>query len=491
MLALASSLPSTRNLLGLGLLLLALTARATPGPTGIGEESSPGSLDLTRAMEIALENNFDRRISREEVRAAEARVTETRGALLPQVEADVTYLRNREEAPAVQAGSAPKESADLALRASQILFNDRQLASFRSSREEQAAARASDDAVRLDVLASAGLAYVEYLSVRSSLRIAEDNLRITRENLEIARIRNEVGTVGPEEVLRFESEEAQQESELFRVRSLLHSAANRLNRALGLAPDTEWELTDLDLGSEVFRTSLGTLLPPKGEDTAGEPSWRSLRRASIDTSLARSPELASLRSSAEGQRILLNERRRSFFVPDLTASADYGYNLDADYTTTGRERDKESWTVRLTASLPLFEGLSRVGEVRGALAGLRRISWEEARLRQEKAIEVSDSLAALQSSRRSIELSRIAAERAEANLTIVQDKYEQGTVSIVDLLDAQNNALVQRQTASIELYRFLQDLLRFQRAIGWFEPVADEESRARIASRFRAPTEDS
>ena len=448
--------------------------------------NAPG-LGLADAMRLGIENNYTRKISREEVASARAGVDQARGPVLPQVAVGLGYRRVNEDQSAVQSGFSPRSETSLSLTASQMIYDDSRVTGLRTSRRDLDAARETDASVELDVAARVGFAYVRVLSIASSLRIAEDNLRITRENLELAKIRREVGTAGPEEVLRFESEEAQQESRLWTERNLLHEALNALNRALGEPPDRSWNLEDLSLDTPVFSTSLRHLIPLANS----RESSVAFRRASIEMALARAPELAAVGFSSEAQRLRLAESRRSFLVPDIVAEFEYSHILDSEYTSgaLAASEEDDSWTFLLGANLPLFEGGSRVGDVRQARAGLRRLGWEDARLRQQIAVNVSNTLSAMASSWQSIRLSRIAAERAEQNLGIVQDKYQQGTVSIVDLLDAQNNALVQKQTASIELYRFFQDLLSFQRALSWIEPASDPESAQEIVARFQSAVE--
>ena len=52
------------------------------------------------------------------------------------------------------------------------------------------------------------------------------------------------------------------------------------------------------------------------------------------------------------------------------------------------------------------------------------------------------------------------------NLDLVTDAYSRGLVSIIELLDAQNAALVADQMAAKAAYDFLIDLMKSQRAIG-------------------------
>ncbi len=68
-----------------------------------------------------------------------------------------------------------------------------------------------------------------------------------------------------------------------------------------------------------------------------------------------------------------------------------------------------------------------------------------------------------------IRLSRDAANAAEANLDVVRDAYSQGTVSILDLLDAQNAALVAELRAATGVYDFLRSLMEVERAAARFD----------------------
>ncbi|MGE9291909.1 MAG: TolC family protein [Puniceicoccales bacterium] len=448
--------------------------------------SSGPSLTIGQAMALALKNNFTRKISQENVASARASVEQSRGPVLPQLSVGASYQQVNRDQYLVESGFSPEKQSALNFTASQIIYNDSLVTNLRSTKRQFEAAQESDKSVALDIAEQAGLAYVNVLAIASNLKIAEDNLRITRENLEIAEVRRSVGTSGPEEILRFQSEEAQQESELWSQRNRLHSAMNDLNQLLGEPPDRTWQLEDLSLHSDVFRTSLSVLIPLANSEDASDR----FRMASIEFALARSPEVASLGYSAAAQRLLLNESRRSFFVPDVAASFEYSHPLDSEYPGASvSESEEDTWTFLVSASLPIFEGGARFGDIRQARAGLRSLQWEDARTRQNVSVNVSNALAAMASSWQSIRLSRIASERADANLDIVQEKYQQGSVSIVDLLDAQNNALVQKLTASIDLYRFFQDLISYQRALSWAEPLANPQNREEFVSDFLARLE--
>ena len=60
---------------------------------------------------------------------------------------------------------------------------------------------------------------------------------------------------------------------------------------------------------------------------------------------------------------------------------------------------------------------------------------------------------------------------------MVSDSYVQGIKSIIDLLDAQNQALLAELDAANAVYNFLIDLMGVQRSIGLFITFQPAEDR--------------
>jgi len=75
----------------------------------------------------------------------------------------------------------------------------------------------------------------------------------------------------------------------------------------------------------------------------------------------------------------------------------------------------------------------------------------------------------------SIQLSKEASTAAHKNLKLVTDAYTHGALSILDLLDAQNAALVAEESATNAVFVFLIDLMNLQRSLGRFDLFLDEQ----------------
>ena len=86
----------------------------------------------------------------------------------------------------------------------------------------------------------------------------------------------------------------------------------------------------------------------------------------------------------------------------------------------------------------------------------------------------------------SIELAQEAAAAAGKNLELVTASYSRGVVSVIDLIDAQNAALVSEAAAANAVYDFLLDLMELQRATNAFDFFRSEAGREAWFERLEA-----
>ncbi len=66
------------------------------------------------------------------------------------------------------------------------------------------------------------------------------------------------------------------------------------------------------------------------------------------------------------------------------------------------------------------------------------------------------------------------------------DTYRRGAASIIDLLDAQNQALVADEEAANAVYDFLIDLMRVQRAVSRFDFFGSPVETTRFFDRLES-----
>ena len=88
-----------------------------------------------------------------------------------------------------------------------------------------------------------------------------------------------------------------------------------------------------------------------------------------------------------------------------------------------------------------------------------------------------------------IELADAASDAARRNLDLVTSAYEQGVVPILDLLDAQQAALMAEPEAANAGHDHLIDQMAVQRALGRFRFFMNPEESAAFGARLRAHSE--
>jgi outer membrane protein TolC len=148
------------------------------------------------------------------------------------------------------------------------------------------------------------------------------------------------------------------------------------------------------------------------------------------------------------------------------------------------EADDTNWSLALNLSFPLYSGGSKRATQKMAEEELNRLRLEREAVKERLEQRIRSSLHYIGISHPNIKLSRNAAEAAQKNLDLVKDAYSRGLVSIIELLDAQNAALVADQMAANAAYDFLIDLMKSQRAIDRMDFFTTQKEREDFLKRL-------
>lgn len=435
-------------------------------------------LTLADAVRTAAAHNIELAVKRSEVETVRQERNLAISPLFPQLEGNGQFYQMDRDRAEASLGSQPENRVAAGVTASQVIFSDALLSRYRAAVRLYAGARDDQEAVRLDIVAGAAKSYIQYLQTLAFLRIEADNLNLTRNNLVLARLRHKLGAAGPEEIYRWESDQATRRAAVIRAATQADKARIHLNQVLGEDQNRHWQAADIELKDDDFyflQNRFQSVLHDERQLAAFE-------QFTVRTALQRAPTLAALDQKIEAARITLGQARRKFALPEAAASFSYDRILDQKQVSAiplpeDDTLDDNEWLVGIKATLPLFTGGGRVFDVFRLSAQLRqaREAREQARqLIEQQARFVFQSLC---SSFPAIRLQRVAADRARANLDIIKQKYADGSVGILPLLDAQNDDFVARQGAALAVYTYLTDVMELQRVLCWFEVEKTEEEK--------------
>ncbi len=443
-------------------------------------ESGAPPLTLAGAVAEAVAANLDLVVRRREVAAGAQDVARSRSALLPQLESALEGATIDEERAAASFGSRPERSLVASASLSQLLFSDPALADLEIRRELQRARELELETLKLDVALAAATALLDLLRAETLVRIQRDNLEVTRSNLELARIRRTVGAANPAEVYRWESEIAGDRKALIDASSRRRVAGIALARLLHRDLAAPLAVEDVGLDDPGLLTG-----NPRFEGHTETPRrYEAFSEFFVREGLAAAPELARIDAAVAAAERRALAARRAYWAPTVGLRASFESVLSREGAGSSPAalfpglalpgQPSSGWSLGLAATLPLFTGGARAAERTQADEELERL--RELRAATEERIEqrIRIGMERTRASYPGVELAEESAAAARANLELVADAYARGAVPIVDLLDAQNAALVADQLAVNAVYDFLVDLMEVERAANRFDFFLDK-----------------
>jgi outer membrane protein len=425
-----------------------------PAATAAAQVSTPVTLSLGDAARLATKQNAGAIAARYRAEQAEARITQRRADLLPNVTASA--LENGRTLNTATFGidfptppgqppifdpagqlAGPVNVLDTRAHFAQSVFDAAALGRVRSARSAATASDFDAEAAADQAAATAAGAYVRAARADAQLgarvadsSLAEDLLRVAREQLAAG-----VG-VGLD-VTRAQSQLAAIRAQIIAARNDRGRARFELLRTVGLPLDTRLTLTD----------SLSVL---RIDETLPDES------TAIATALRVRPDLRSIEeqlNAVERQTGALRAER----LPTVSAFGDYG----SIGKNGGALLPTYNWGVQL--SVPIFDGLRREGRVEEQTALRREIDVRRRDLREQASVEVRTALLDLASAREAVAAAQERVRLAEQEVSQASERFRAGVAGNADVFTASLSlngartqvvdALASYQTARIALAR--------------------------------------
>jgi outer membrane protein TolC len=422
----------------------------------------PRQLSLAQAVREAVQANLDVQAADRFVAAGQETIHEARGELLPQVTA---VARGRIiDADRANIG-APERTVTGSLELLQLLYSEPTWANLSIQRSLQSSREQERQITLLDVVLDATTSYLNVLSSKTAERIRRDNLNLTRTNLELAQVRRSVGVARPNEVLRWESQIANDRRDVINVFAQRQQAEIGLNRVLHRPLEEPFTTEEPSLDDPQLLTNFARILP-----YVDNPRYFAIfREFMVQEGLEAAPELQQAGAEIVAQERVWLSSKRSFYTPTVSLQGNVSGIEREGVGRANNPDDHLNWQVGVEASLPLYTGGSRVARRHRAREELAQLQRQREAAAERIAASIRMAMYEAGSSYANIELAQEAAAAARENLELVTDAYGRGAVSILDLVDAQREALSANLDAANTVYVYLIDLMHMQRAVGQFD----------------------
>ncbi|MFC1548549.1 ABC transporter substrate binding protein [Candidatus Omnitrophota bacterium] len=438
-------------------------------------------LTIQGAVGNALENNLNFRIREEEIRRAKKEHLLRWSEYLPDIGYSLKYDINDSETAKTSLGLTPKWYLKNRFTLSQLIFSDPVITNILNSKQEIYIERLNRQTQELDITDETSRAYLQYLITRALFKVAMDNLAATKHNLEMAKKRNKIGVGGKEEIMRWESELADRQSNVLRAESDIMTVRVTLNQLMNHPQETPF--CEEDVGLEITRYYIGG--GHLKSFVKNEEMLKLFIDFMVEQGLRDSPELKALNLAIDQQERIKDTTFRKFFLPEANLEGYLDHKLSKKYYGMIPQNENDDWFVGLSLDYSIFEGGARGFDFDKQKAEEERLIFTEGLTEQFTELDIRKAAYSIYFSLPNIELSRKAMVSATGNYKIMEEKYSRGTASITALIDAQNDKFTRESQAVIAVYEFLQDLTTFDRAISHFHFFAPNEDKEKWMEALR------
>jgi outer membrane protein len=400
-------------------LALALAGLAAAGSPAAGQEAR--TLSLEEAIRLSLAHDPAAVAAEAGVASAEATLLQARGSWLPTISANGIYGNSSNQRFDQTSGRLVSENYTAQLQGSYEVFGGgRRLAQNRSASAALGAAEAGSRAERYGTVLRTTEAFYAAAAARELVEAAQQRLARARQQLEFARTRLEGGTPTPSEALRAETEVGDAELAVLEAESEQQSAAQELGRRVGLAVRVRPEARALP--------SDAPTLPPTAELVA--------------RALSSAPTVLAAHATRRSRRAA---RLAAYtpYLPSLRLTGGY------DWFAFEFPPDQRSWSLRLFASWPLFNGFQREAALAQAAAAERVAEARASDAELGVRLEVETAVREVALADRRITISDRTVELAQEDLRVQEERYQINAATILEL-QASQLALAEAEIAGIQ-----------------------------------------
>lgn len=380
----------------------------------MAQSETGGLLDLSKCIELGIQNNPGFQSSKYMVDETKARVDEAFSGYYPTLTANSdadAFSRNN--------GSQRYENLTAGVSLSYNIYQGNKLKStWGASKDNYQATLYQHETNRQDLIFSIIQAYYLTLQSERILKSAEEALKNSRLHLEFALAKFSAGMATRSDILKSEVEASNADLNRIRAVNSLLAARGNLNQLMGLSSDSETALVD-DL-SEINYSDI--------------QSFDYLVNEALDSR----NEIKKYESLISAQQKYITVAKSGYY-PSLSANANYNFAGPAVSSM------QENWWLGMSLLMPLFKGFStrsRVVQEESAFKGLEK-DYEQ--LKQQINREVWSAWLAVKESVERISASAKALESARENLSLAEGEYKEGVGSVIQLTDAQTTFVTAEQ----------------------------------------------
>jgi outer membrane protein len=426
--------------------------------------------DLLQAYELARKSDPQLAAAEARAAAAQAGVSQSRAALLPQISASASLTDNKGDSGSIGPTQDPDDptqvtfgrststsdtrSRSYGLNVSQSIYDRADYTRLAAAKAQAAQAEAQRVAAEQALGVRVARAYFDVLTAIESLASARAQEAAAKRQLDQAETRLEVGLAPITDV-----HEARASYDGARANAI--SAATRLDDAREALAEITGEPTGSLMG-------LGSDYQPKLDDTEGLQAW-------VDKAMAENPALQAAALALDAAEANVSTARAGH-LPTLSLSGGYsdtaswGQSQNGNLPPVPASGLSDGHNVGITLTVPIYSGGAVHAGVRSALANRDAVAEQLEQERRGVTRQTRNAYRSLAAGAAEVEARRLAVVSAKAALEAGEAGLEVGTRTVVDVLLAQQTLFAAQTQFAQARHNFLVNELSLKQAAGNLSP---------------------
>ena len=407
-------------------------------------EPLPEPLSMAEAIHIAVEQNPEIKAAQFQVDAVKSNSVKAQSGFYPQLHFAQSF--NRTTNPMWAFGTKLNQGVITQADFNPVSLNDpdpinnfasnfllswsiyeggRTKIGWEQAKQNLSIASLTLERTRQNVIARTAAAYVGLVLSQKNIMVTKQALETSNANLNMIRSRYNRGFVVKSDLLRAMVHIADLEQQHLLAESRFKINEAMLNASMGSGEANPLNpVTPLTIGAEIN----GII------DTC------------IDTALSKRPEMGVLRFEEDIAKKEI-AKSQSGHYPDVNLVGNYEINTE-DFSDSA-----DNYTLGAVVRVNIFSGNRISEETKAAKSMLSRIHEMQKSIEMGIKVQAREAFLKAKSARERIRVAKIAVDQAEEGLRIVKNRYNNGLLTIVGLLDAE----LARQQAHTNYFKALHD----------------------------------
>ena len=436
---------------GIALLVLGLIFSIPAFAQNTQETPGGEKISLQEAIDIALENNYQVKVAKNNVALSGKQVLNEKADYLPSVNANMSGSKSIGRNFSQDLGQIVTQttnsfggrvSADLP-----IFSGFENLNSLKSSQFSEKSEKETLESVREEIIFTTVNNYLQFILDQKVLEIDRENLATSRKTLEQVKAQVEVGSRPRVDLYDQESQVASDELAVVNSENQVQSSRLRLIQTLQIDPRKEYNFATPEIDTQSVRATSYDL------------------DQLVSTALENRSDLKSEEFNIQSIKHQLNATKASLY-PSLSLSASVGSRYSDGIPVNFQDQffdQNIQQSYGLSLSIPIFSNLSIRTSVQSQQIQYKNAKLNLQNLELQVIQDVNTALNDYKSYVKQLESSEKALQAAERAYETQKQRYEVGAGTLIELSEANARYVEAQSSRAQALFRviFQQQILEY------------------------------